>query len=116
MVMIDWGQLRDLWSELGPEEFPKVLELFLDEVEGTTLRLSKVDAQRLSRDMHYLKGSALNLGFTDFAQLCSRNEVLATQGALDRIDIEALTDLYARSKRHLFSEMKTALGVRIGAA
>lgn len=114
--MINWDQLRDLWTELGADEFSEVLELFLDEVEGTTLRLSKDDSDRLSRDMHYLKGSALNLGFTDFAQMCSRNEVLATEGNLDGIDLEELSDLYARSKRHLFAEMNTTLGARTGAA
>ncbi len=97
--MIDWDSVAELREEVGADSFEEVVALFFDEVDEVIERL-KADRLRtgLSDDLHFLKGSALNLGFIELAEQC-RNEgrTIATKGP-DRVDLVALIDCYARSR------------------
>jgi HPt (histidine-containing phosphotransfer) domain-containing protein len=79
--MIDWARITELRDEIGEEGFEEVVELFLIEVEERleTLNADK-NLQELEEDMHFLKGSALNLGFDDLAALCHEGEKRAAAG------------------------------------
>lgn len=73
--MIDWDRVIDLRNEVGTEEFNEVLDLFMAEVEETITRMrSAPDPAGFEEDLHFLKGSALNLGFVDFSKLCENGE------------------------------------------
>ena len=48
--------------------------------------------------MHFLKGSALNLGFEEFAEKCSLAEKLAAENSAAQIDLVALQSCYDASK------------------
>lgn len=100
--MIDWTRVAELRDEIGPEDFAEVAELFLMEVEDTLSRLASAqdDAPQLQELMHFLKGSALNLGFSDLANTCSAAEKTAATG-ICAVDIPQLKSLYGQS-RHLF--------------
>jgi HPt (histidine-containing phosphotransfer) domain-containing protein len=37
-------------------------------------KIASLHLDQLAEDLHYLKGSALNLGFSTFAELCTRYE------------------------------------------
>ena len=108
--MIDWGRVIELREEVGPEEFEPVLELFIDEVEEIVMRLSKDDPARLERDMHFLKGSAWNLGFTDFGALCQRGETAAARRHLDQIQVEEFVTCYSTSKQIFMRDLSYAIG------
>jgi HPt (histidine-containing phosphotransfer) domain-containing protein len=97
--MIDWTRVAELRDEIGPEDFEEVAELFLMEVEDTLSRLSGVaqDAGQMQEYMHFLKGSALNLGFSEMSDVCSRGEAAAANGHLS-VKIDDLKSLYARSR------------------
>lgn len=73
--MIDWTRVEELRSEIGDEDFAEVVDMFLEEVEGVIdkLRTAPVESE-LENDLHFLKSSALNLGFAEFARLCSESE------------------------------------------
>ncbi len=98
--MIDWNRVRELRSEIGNDEFTEVVEIFLDEVE-TEIEVLQGQSGRhnLEAQLHFLKGSALNLGFSDFSTLCQRGEVSARQGEADTIDLSAIFQCYAQSRR-----------------
>ncbi|MFD1794933.1 Hpt domain-containing protein [Paracoccus aurantiacus] len=96
--MIDWKRVNELRAELGDDDFAPVVELFLDEIEGIVMRLTHGDAERLENDMHFLKGSAANLGFTAFAQICQQGEIGARDGH-DAFDLATLLDCYAATKK-----------------
>ena len=69
--MIDWSRVNELKGEIGEDGFAEVVELFLDEVETAIARLSPDSpARKLETDMHFLKGSAWNLGFVEFGAVC----------------------------------------------
>lgn len=108
--MIDWNRVIELRDEVGPAEFEPVLELFLDEVEEIVMRLGKSDPAKLERDLHFLKGSAWNLGFAEFGSLCHRCEGQVCQGDLSRISIEAIVASYAASKQLFMRDLARATG------
>ncbi|RKS52684.1 Hpt domain-containing protein [Paracoccus pantotrophus] len=78
--MLDWNRINELRGEVGDDEFQLILELFLDEVEGVIMRLSRRDVLQLETDLHFLKGCAWNLGFVDFGNLCDAGERKAAGG------------------------------------
>ncbi|KGB83735.1 MAG: histidine kinase [Confluentimicrobium sp.] len=110
--MIDWNRIKELQGEVGTEAFAEVVELFLEEVEEGIGRLPRASsAVRLQEELHFLKGSALNLGFRQFAQLCHEEEQAAATRGPAAVDRVALTDCYQRSK-----ETFSARLARLGAA
>ncbi len=76
--MIDWAKVEELRDEIGADDFDEVVQLFLCEVEERVEQLSSHKAlTEIEEDLHFLKGSALNLGFTAFASLCHEDERIA---------------------------------------
>jgi len=95
--MIDWNQVDGLRSDLG-DGFDELVEVFLDEVDEAMGRLSPDAApEQSAADLHFLKGAALNLGFRDFAALCSAGEERAAAGG--RVDLGPVRASYAASRR-----------------
>jgi histidine phosphotransfer protein HptB len=96
--MIDWARVNELRAEIGDDGFSEVVELFLDEVEDVIRRLSSApDPLRFEEDLHFLKGSAWNLGFRELGQLCQAGERRASGGDL-AIDIAEILASYGGSK------------------
>ena len=97
--MIDWSRVAELRDEIGAEDFGDVVELFLDEVEGEIAVLQGGCPQsELESKLHFLKGSALNLGFRTFSALCQTGETAAATGSFDRINLSATFDSFDASK------------------
>lgn len=103
--MIDWVRVAELRDEIGTEDFDEVAELFLMEVEDTLSRLdaAKHEPEQMQELMHFLKGSALNLGFSDLSDICSAAESDAAQGYIT-VDVAALKNLYKRSRAFFETE------------
>lgn len=102
--MIDWKRVDELRREVGNEGFSEVVELFLDEVEQIVLRLRTTpDPSTYEEDLHFLKGSAWNLGFTDFGALCQDGERKAAHGHISAINVSAVLDCYGASKQSFMS-------------
>ena len=97
--MIDWKRVADLRDEIGEEDFDEVVPLFLDEVSGIieTLRVGpRMD--QLEEDLHFLKGSALNLGFQAFSDLCGAGEKAAAAGQAETVNVTEILDCFDASK------------------
>lgn len=89
--MIDWERIFGLCEEIGAESFDEVMELFLTEVGGVLDDLE--EGPGLKDAMHFLKGAALNLGFSEFAGLCAAGELAASTGS-GQVDIAAVRASY----------------------
>ena len=97
--MIDWTRVEELRAEIGDAGFAEVVDLFLDEVEEVVARLHAATGRaRLEDDLHFLKGSAWNLGFADFGAACQLGERTAALGLGDTVNVKAVLDCYAVSK------------------
>jgi HPt (histidine-containing phosphotransfer) domain-containing protein len=97
--MIDWHRVRELKDEIGEDDFAEVAELFVAEVEDVIDRL-RVHAEpaQLEADLHFLKSSALNLGFSRLAELCQAGERQAASGEAGSIALAPIFDCYEASK------------------
>lgn len=108
--MIDWARVTELRDEIGAEDFAEVVELFLDEVGDGVSRLGPdLDAGALEAELHFLKGSALNLGFSEFSALCEAGEKRAGEGHTDGIDLDAICSSFAASMHAFNAELNARL-------
>lgn len=105
--MIDWPRVKELKEEVGADGFDEVIELFLEEVEEVITKLQQNDRSQLEQDLHFLKGSALNLGFADFSSLCQEGERLSSNGQANEVDLGAILNSYTVSKAEFLSGVAT---------
>ncbi len=97
--MIHWPRIRQLRDEVGADEFDEVVEIFLDEVQEVIARLhSDTERRELEQNLHFLKGSALSLGFDQFSKLCQDGERNAAAGKGMDVDLPAILAAYDASK------------------
>lgn len=97
--MIAWARVAELREEVGEEDFAEVVDLFLEEVEGVLMRLQgEPVVATLESDLHFVKGSALTLGFQKLSDVCHQGERHAHAAQYDAVDIQAVLETYAASK------------------
>lgn len=102
--MIDWERVAELQSEIGDDGFAEVLELFLDEVEDAVACLGQ-QTGKLGNDLHFLKGSAWNLGFRQFGEICQKGERDLATRDVDAVDLAAIRECYCLSKRQFMARV-----------
>ena len=103
--MIDWTRVAELRDEIGAEDFGDVVEIFLEEVEDTIDRLRRAGPDDYEAMLHFLKGSALNLGFTRFSGLCQTGEFLAAGGKATEIPVDEILEVYEASKQEFIGDL-----------
>jgi HPt (histidine-containing phosphotransfer) domain-containing protein len=104
--MIDWDRIRALREEVGPEDFDEVVELFLMEVDAEIDALHSIEREGgLGEKLHFLKGSAMNLGFSDFSSLCQAGESRLSEDRAAPIDLEAILASYRASRDQFLAEL-----------
>ncbi len=107
VVMIDWGRVKDLKSEIGEADFAEVVALFLEEADEVIARISVTSgAHKLEQDLHFLNGAALNLGLAQLAVLCQDGERRAAAGSTD-VDLCPLRAAYSVSRQMFLAETGT---------
>ncbi len=94
--MIDWERVAELRDEIGNDDFAEVVQLFLDEAGGAIKALD-ADAADFGAQLHFLRGSAWNLGFRAFGDLCHRGEQLCAAGNAQQVDVASLRRCYRES-------------------
>ena len=98
--MIDWGRVATLRDEVGAEDFDEVVELFLEEVDTAIGGLKNAaPPSDLGEKLHFLKGSAMSLGFTEFSSLCQNGETISSKDPSAVIDIDGIMASYRKSRR-----------------
>lgn len=107
--MIDWTRVEELRREVGEDDFPEVVEIFLEEVNELFERLPKA-AQNgtLAEDLHFLKGSAASLGFLGLSTLCETGERHCALGTTAAFCIEHLRSGYESERREFLTGLKPA--------
>lgn len=101
--MIDWARVAELQDEVGKDEFAEVVSMFLDEAEEVLARMSSdLGPAALSDECHFLKGAALNLGFSALAAICQTAEQRA-KGGNGGTDIVQMRQTYHDSRAALIA-------------
>ena len=97
--MIDWSRVKILCEEVGKDDFAEVVELFFEEMGAALARLDQNrDLSRLAAALHFLKGSALNLGFRQVAELCGEGEQWAAQRRAAEVRLDRIQTAYRQSR------------------
>ncbi|WP_170426278.1 Hpt domain-containing protein [Ruegeria arenilitoris] len=96
--MINWSRVRQLRDEVGASEFDEVVEIFLDEVQEALTRLCNDTARaEFEQNLHFVKGSALSLGFETLAKLCQDGERQSAQGQSQTVDLSIILSTFKDS-------------------
>lgn len=97
--MIEWNRLAELRAEIGEDNLADVIALFLEEADEVVARIAGdlPDAQ-LEAELHFLKGSALNLGLQALSTLCQEGEHRAGQDDGAGVDRGQIVAVYQASK------------------
>ncbi|MBN8629242.1 MAG: Hpt domain-containing protein [Rhodobacterales bacterium] len=100
--MIDWKRVAELREEIGADGFAEVADMFLDEADGAVRMLAAgLPADEVEGQLHFLKGSALNLGLSDLAAICQEGERKAAAGQGDAVDTAQVAAIYRASRASL---------------
>lgn len=102
--VIDWERVGELRGEIGEKDFAQILAYFIEEADDAMQKLRAADAPRLVALLHFLKGSALNLGLRAFAEQCRLEEVRAAGGDTSSVGHDSLLLIYETSKEALLAE------------
>jgi HPt (histidine-containing phosphotransfer) domain-containing protein len=78
--VIDWNRLNALRDDIGEEDFADVAFLFVSEIGEKLTSLQGTPADATADDFHFLRGSAVNLGLTAFAEACTMAEGACKDG------------------------------------
>ncbi|MEX0277169.1 MAG: Hpt domain-containing protein [Ruegeria sp.] len=109
--MIHWPRVKQLRHEVGADEFDEVVQIFLDEVAEVIARLPReTENRQMEQNLHFLKGSALSLGFELFSKLCQDGERRAAAGDGKDVDIRQIITSFDQSKAVFDAELKQNLG------
>ena len=108
--MIDWDRVATLKEEVGAEDFEEVVELFLEEVDSAIDALAaQPKPDDLEEQLHFLKGSALSLGFRSFSDLCQAGETAASQSPDPAIDVDEILTCYKQSRHTFLADLQTKM-------
>jgi HPt (histidine-containing phosphotransfer) domain-containing protein len=100
--MIDWKRVEELKGEIGADGFVEVADMFLEEAEDAVRALvTGLPADEIEGQLHFLKGSALNLGLCDLAAICQEGERKAAAGQGTAVDTAQVAAIYRASRASL---------------
>ena len=98
--MLDKKQIKQLRNDLGADGFAEIVDIFLAEVDEV---FTPIEADGVTAtDMHFLKGSAANLGFTEFSKTCQIAQHNINEGAT--ADLATVRTAFAESKALFVAE------------
>jgi len=96
---IDWARVRELKDEIGSDEFDAVVALFLEETGTMVDALAGARTDEYEERLHGLKGTALNLGLANLAELCRDGERQAAAGDARSVPLARILSAYHRARR-----------------
>lgn len=112
--MIDWRRVEELREEIGADGFAEVADMFLDEADSAVQALLRgLPEEEVAGQLHFLKGSALNLGLSDLAAICQEGERRAAARDGTTVDVAQVAAVYHASRAGLLSGLSAG---EVGAA
>lgn len=99
--MLNQGRIDELKAEVGEDGFAEVVELFCAEVEEVLGELREIGSGELGAKLHFLKGSAFNLGLDAVGNLCMKEEMRLKNDPGASADVDSIQSLYHQSRAQL---------------
>ena len=86
--MIDWIRIDELRDEVGQEA--------LENLQRADTVITLLD------QLHFLQGSALNLGFSNFAAICRNEENSLQKDPSHKVEIDKIYGAFSSSKQQFY--------------
>lgn len=99
--MVNWDRISELREEVGEDDLAEVILLFCEEVEEVLAGLDDAQMSAMPGHLHFLKGSALNIGFEAVSNRCKTEEARIKESPGVYPDIAAIRSDYAASKAEI---------------
>ena len=99
--MLNAARIAELKREVGEDDFSEVVSLFCEEMEDALTELGAARQDTVRERLHFLKGSAFNIGLDAMGRLCAREEVRLTADQTATPDVAAIRAAYAAAKSEL---------------
>ena len=99
--MINTARIDELREEVGPNDLDEVIELFCEEVEEVLATLPETPQSEIPAQLHFLKGSALNIGLDQVSDLCRTEELRLKSDPTTVPDIGAIRQAYDAARQAL---------------
>ena len=93
--MIDARRIDELREEVGCDDLAEVVGLFCEEVEEV---LATLDSSATVEQLHFLKGSALNIGLSQLSAICLAEEDRLRDDPQSRPKIEDIRAAYFKAR------------------
>jgi HPt (histidine-containing phosphotransfer) domain-containing protein len=74
------------------------VEIFLEEVDEALGRLFRSDDGAIAKDLHFIKGSALNIGLTEVSSICRSVETKLREAPARDADLRAIQTAFHKAK------------------
>lgn len=99
--MVNWDRITELQEEVGEDDLAEVLVLFCEEVEEALGALATTDAAKLKGHLHFLKGSAMNIGLDQVSTLCREAEQSLTSDPNAIVSVDTIRSAYQSARTEL---------------
>jgi hypothetical protein len=99
--MLNMARIAELKAEVGEDDFAEVFDLFREEVEEVLEALPTVPQAELPGKLHFLKGSAFNIGLEGVGERCRLEEKRLIEDPQATPDIAGIRSLYDQSMSDL---------------
>ena len=100
--MINWDRIAELQAEVGEDGIEEVIEIFIDEVRETVGELKAPEhGVALGDKLHFLKGSAQNIGLEELSSICAREESALRNNPAHCIPVDQIADALGRATAEL---------------
>lgn len=96
--MLNQSRIDELKAEVGEDDFTEVVELFCEEMDEVFDNIQHANPAKLREDLHFLKGSALNVGLEAVGNLCISAENALAGSPEANPDLTELRSVYEQSK------------------
>lgn len=97
-VMLNQSRIDELKAEVGEDDFAEVVELFCEEMDEVFDDIAHANPTKLRECLHFLKGSALNVGLETVGNLCINAENTLASNEEAAVDLDELRSIYEQSK------------------
>lgn len=101
--MIDWDRIAELTTEVGEGELAELLDIFFEEVEETIENLLTDTGPIDAETMHFLKGSAANIGMSELKMLCEAAETALAFSPQSNVDLTSIDIAFRKARQELCS-------------
>lgn len=99
--MVNWDRISELREEIGEADLREVVSLFFWEIDEVLATLEAAPPAEMPGHLHFLKGSALNIGFAAVSSRCQAEEVRLKENPAATADIQGIRADYSASKAEL---------------